>query len=255
MLKELTKSDWLSLLNIPEERVPKVLVLRGTRNLNANYAKHSAFFEDILEVGAPNGIFEDVLIGKYKGITVGYASVYGAAMASEITHLFGVLGTSLVIQTGCCGALAERIQLGDIVCATSAHCGEGAAQYYLPRKQEVNASPELADFIIKARSAPIAIHKGLIWTTSALLAEGKAEIQYWSNQGYIAVDMETATTFAVAEYFGMQRLSLLFVFDNPWQGEHILLGDVEKQERRAKGEQTVIDTVLAIIENYENGNH
>ena len=82
----------------------------------------------------------------------------------------------------------------------------------------------------------------------------QAEIQSWSHQGYIAVDMETATTFAVAEYFRMQCLSLLFVFDNPSQGEHILLSDVEKQRRRENGEQAVIDTVFAIIEKYENGN-
>ena len=59
--------------------------------------------------------------------------------------------------------------------------------------------------------------------------------------------METASTFAVAEYFGMQRLSLLFTFDNPSQGDHILLSDAEKQRRREEGEQTLIDTVFAII--------
>ena len=254
MLKELTKREWLSVLNIPENRIPTVLVLRGTRNLKANYAKHSTFFTNIYEVGSPNGIFEDVLIGDYKNISVGYASVYGDAMASEITHLFSVLGTSLVIQTGCCGALNDSLQAGDIVCATSAYCGEGAAQYYLPDKQEILASPELVEGTSSSHTASVATHKGPIWTTSALLAEGKAEIQSWSHQGYIAVDMETATTFAVAEYFGMQRLSLLFVFDNPSQGEHILLSDTEKQKRRADGEQAVIDTVFAIIENYENGN-
>ena len=31
MLKDLTKDEWLSLLNIPEDRIPAVLVLRGTR--------------------------------------------------------------------------------------------------------------------------------------------------------------------------------------------------------------------------------
>ena len=254
MLKELTKKEWLSLLNIPENRIPTVLVLRGTRNLKANYAKHNDFFTDIFEVGSPNGIFEDVLIGNYKNINVGYASVYGDAMASEVTHLFGVLGTSLVIQTGCCGALTDSIQAGDLVCVTSAHCGEGAAQYYLPDKQEICASPELVEETFASYTASIATHKGRIWTTSALLAEGKAEIQDWCHQGYIAVDMETASTFAVAEYFRMQRLSLLFVFDNPAQGEHILLSDTEKQKRRADGEQAVINTVFDIIENYENGN-
>ncbi len=254
MLKELTKKEWLSLLKIPENRIPPVLILRGTRNLKANYAKHNDFFTDIFEVGSPNGIFEDVLIGTYKNINVGYASVYGDAMASEVTHLFGVLGTSLVIQTGCCGALTGRIQAGDIVCVTSAYCGEGAAQYYLSQRQEINASPDLIEQTVGFHSASVGIHKGRIWTTSALLAEGKAEIRDWFHQGYIAVDMETASTFAVAEYFGMQRLSLLFVFDNPSQGEHILLSDAEKQKRRIDGEQALIDTVFALIEDYENGN-
>ena len=248
MLKELKKSDWLALLNIPADRIPKVLVLRGTRNLKGNYTKHRAFFSDCVEVESTNVIFEDVLIGRYQNTDVGYASVYGDAMASEITHLFGVLGTSVVIQTGCCGALVERIRTGDIVCATSAHCGEGAAQYYSPQKQEIDASPNLVDFLTPARAEPVALHKGPIWTTSALLGEGKSEIQGWSNQGYIAVDMETASTFAVAEYFQMSHLSLLFVFDNPCQGEHMLLSDVEKQERRAVGEQVMIDAAFAIIE-------
>ena len=248
MLKELTKNEWLSLLNIPQDRIPKVLVLRGTRNLRRNYNKHRAFFSDSFEVGSPNGIFEDVLIGTYQNTDVGYASVYGDAMASEITHLFGVLGTLVVIQTGCCGALVNQIRPGDLVCATSAHCGEGAAQYYSPHKQEIDASPNLVDFLTPAQAEPVALHKGPIWTTSALLGEGKSEIQRWSHQGYIAVDMETASSFAVAEYFRVQHLSLLFVFDNPCQGEHLLLSDFEKHELRAKGEQVMIDAVFAIIE-------
>ena len=246
MLKELGKSDWLSMLNIPADRIPEALLLRGTRNLKTNYAKHKAFFEDVLEVGSPNGIFEDLLIGDYKGVVMGYASVYGDAMASEITHVFGVLGTSLVIQTGCCGALGDGIVAGDIVCATKARCGEGASQYYLPGKPEIEASSDLISNIPVA--SKVFVHKGPIWTTSALLAEGIAEVNSWRDQGYIAVDMETASTFAVAEYFGMQRISLLFVFDNPCQGDHILLTDTEKQERRTQGEQAMLDIAFTLAE-------
>jgi hypothetical protein len=172
----------LSWLNIPEERIPGILVLRGTRNLKTQYAKHRAYFQDILDVGSPNGIFEDVLIGTYKTIPVGYASVYGDAMASEITHVFGVLGTSLVIQTGCCGALADGLLPGDLVCEITARCGEGAAHYYLPHTQEVAASHELVDVRTPARGAPVALHTGAVWTTSALLAEGRAELQCWGGR-------------------------------------------------------------------------
>jgi purine-nucleoside phosphorylase len=254
MLKELTKSDWLSLLNVPEDRIPKALLLRGTRNLKTNHETHKALFSDVIEIGSPNGIFEDVLIGVRSNALVGYASVYGDAMASEITHVFGVLGASLVIQTGCCGALAEGILPGDIICATSAHCGEGAAQYYLPDKRDVDASPDLVAGITTAPVHTVGLHKGPVWTTSALLAEGKEEIESWASQGYIAVDMETASTFAVAQYFGMARLSLLFAFDNPRRGDHILLTDAAKAERRAQGEQAMIDLALSIIERAKDEN-
>ncbi len=247
MLKEVTKTEWLSFLNIPEDAIPEVLLLRGTRNLKGNYAKHRAFFDDVLEVGSKIRMFEDVLIGVHKSIPVGYASVYGDAMACEITHVFGVLGTSLVIQTGCCGALAEGILPGDLVCATSARCGEGASQYYLPGRHEVQASVDLVDRITTGSVGSLGVHKGPIWTTSALLAEGRREIECWSSQGYVAVDMETASTFAVAEYFRMRRLSLLFVFDTPRQGAHILLAGPDSRERRAQGEQAMIDMVFAII--------
>jgi len=248
MLKELTKNDWMAWLKIPQEKIPGILILRGTRNLKTNYAKHKAYLKDVLEIGSPNGIFEDVCIGAYQNTLVAYASVYGDAMASEITHVFGVLGTTHVIQTGCCGALSQEILPGDIVCVTSAHSGEGAAQYYTPQKKEIQATPDLVESIKNEWVNPVNLHKGRIWTTSALLAEGKEEIQNWNNYGYLAVDMETASTFAVAEHFGMKRLSLLFAFDNPFQGEHILLSDVEKQERRAKGEQVMMKIAFFLIQ-------
>lgn len=242
MLKELSKSDWLSLLAIPEDIIPHFLLLRGTRNLKTNYLKHKKYFTHVLEIESPNSIFEDVLIGKYKNMTCAYASVYGDAMASEVTHVFGVLGTSLVIQTGCCGGLKENILPGDLVCATSAYCGEGASRYYTSKK-EVESS------LVNWVEEPL-IHKGPIWTTSALLAEGKEDIEKWHSKGYIAVDMETATTFSVAEYFAMDRLSLLFVFDNPLLGDHIVLTDTEKEERRNHGEKAMLDMAFSIAEKY-----
>jgi uridine phosphorylase len=254
MLKDLTKQDWLSFLGIPEELVPRALLLRGTRNLKSNYAKHKALFHDVLEVGSPNGIFEDVFIGRRGEAIVGYASVYGDAMASEITHVFGVLGTSLVIQTGCCGALGDGILPGDLVCATAARCGEGASQYYVGQKREVRACPGLFDPFTSRLPEDLTMHVGPIWTTSALLAEGKEEIESWRRQGCIAVDMESASTFAVAEHFGMDRTALLFAFDNPCLGEHILLSDESKDQRRTMGESAMIDLAVTVAEaDHETG--
>jgi hypothetical protein len=172
MLKELTKADWLSILGIPEQRIPSVLLLRGTRNLKAQFERYRQLFSNTIEIGCANGIVEDVLIGDYAGKAVAYASVYGAAMASEIVHIFGALGTRLVIQSGCCGALADGIEAGDLFVATAAFCGEGAAQYYKTNGQVSSPSPHPAELSVFRGASEVPFHQGRLYTTSALLAEG-----------------------------------------------------------------------------------
>jgi purine-nucleoside phosphorylase len=248
VLKDLTKDDWLDILQLPPARVPPLLVLRGTRNLGANYDKYRAHFADVLEIGSPNGLFEDVFIGRRAGLDVAYASVYGAPMASEITHLFGVLGTSLVVQTGVCGALGDDIAAGELVIATAARCAEGAAESYLPGFLSVPATPDLVAELMADPRVTVPRHAGPVWTTAALLAEGETEIARWHGAGYIAADMETATTFAVAEYFSMRRVSLLYAFDNPRHGSHLGLTEAHKDDARAAGEQAMFALLFALIE-------
>ena len=250
MLKDLKRDDWLSILGIPEERIPIALVVRGTRNLKTQYRFYRKYFTNILEIGTPNGILEDVFIGDLDDHPVGYASVYGAPMASEVVHVFGILGTRLVIQTGCCGALADEIAAGDLFIVTEAYCGEGASQYYLPEKKTVAASLDLRGWIAKEEK----LHTGHIYTTSALFAEGMEEVDEWFRAGYSAVDMETAATFAVAKYFGMDRASVLYAFDNPRQKEHILLDDAGKNNRRRIGNSRMIEVVLETIKLYVSRN-
>jgi purine-nucleoside phosphorylase len=244
MLRDLTKADWLRLLELPESRIPQVLILRGTRNLRHQYQAALPSFTDVLELGAPNGVFEDVLVGKRCGRWVGFACVYGASMASEIVHLFGVLGTRAVIQTGNCGALADTLQAGDLFVAERAFCGEGAAQYYKRDGAWVSASPSLRESSTLAAAGPWAA--GAIYTTGALLAESLDDVNRWFQQGFAAVDMETAATYAVAEAFGMGRISVLYAFDNPRQRQHLLLADADQDRRRAAGNAKMMHIALAL---------
>jgi purine-nucleoside phosphorylase len=235
MLKELTKADWLKILGLSESRIPAALILRGTRNFRSKYQTMLPYFDNVVELGTPNGIIEDVLIGDVRGWPVGFACVYGASMASEIVHIFGVLGTRAVIQIGNCGALADDLGAGDLFIADRAYCGEGAARYYKSDAEWVAASPNL----LESRTLSVLDRKecrtGAIYTTAALFAEGEADVERWFRQGFAAVDMETAATYAVAESFGMDRIAILYGFDNPRRREHLLLSDAEKDVRRAAG--------------------
>jgi uridine phosphorylase len=248
MLKELTRADWLAMLEIPEDRVPEVVILRGTRNLHRYREIYAARCSDVVEIGSPNGLFEDVFIGRHKSLNIGYASVYGDSMASEITHLFGVLGSKMVIQTGCCGALQPSVQTGDLIIPSAAIPGEGAAKYYLPDATKITVSTDM-----QRRAAALIrpcwpYHTGVMYTTSALLAEGDAELRAWAAAGYVAADMETATTFAVAKSFGMKRLSILFTFDNPLHGDTLIETDEERRQRRERGESSMFEVVTRLLD-------
>jgi len=251
LLGDLTRTEWLDNLDLTADDLPEVLILRGTRNLRYYYDKYKMHFDDVVEVGSPNAVFEDLLIGKRHGHTMAYASVYGAPMSAEIVHLCGVLGCKAVILTGCCGALDSTLQAGDLVCAINAYRGEGASQYYLrnlaseQRGEWAPADEGLTGHLSQATTAEeISLRLGPIYTTSALFAERVADIRAWRDMGCVAADMETATVLTVAQAFGMAAASLLFVFDSPGDGSHILLEEGDKSERRALGESEMIRLAL-----------
>ena len=253
MLRELTKADWQAVLKLPDEQIPAALLLRGTRNLKCQYDLHRPYFGKVVEVGLPNGIIEDVFIGRLSGHWVAYASVYGAPMTSEIVHIFGVLGARLVVQTGCCGALADDMGPGDLVQTTEAFCGEGAAQYYKRDGNIVRPTLKTNRFLRQAEAQGVRCHSARMYTTAALFAEGEREIEQWFSEDWGAVDMETATALAVAEHFGMDSLALHFAFDNPRRKEHILLSEPEKGERRQRGNQKMIEIALSVISDHVTG--
>ena len=54
MLRDLTRSEWQELLNIPDDRIPMALILRGTRDLKGYYNQMRGLFSDVLAVGDSN---------------------------------------------------------------------------------------------------------------------------------------------------------------------------------------------------------
>jgi nucleoside phosphorylase len=133
-----------------------------------------------------------------------------------------------------------------LVDASAGTLRDGASQYYKSDGMTVTAtmSPDKLQLL---QSADVPCHAGRIYTTAALFAEGKREIDEWHARGYAAVDMETAATFAVAEHFGMDRVSILFAFDNPRHSGHLLLDEADKMERRARGNRRMNEVAFELI--------
>ena len=77
-------------------------------------------------------------------------------------------------------------------------------------------------------------YTGAHLTWPSLFAQDAALVQSWHEAGYLAVDMETATTLAVSRYFGMAALSMLVVWDDLTRGRSFL-GSIERRRVAAPG--------------------
>ena len=118
-----TKREWLELLGIKEYDIPELLILEGTCWDNTAYQTRLAYLDEVKEVKFPN-----MFLGKFGGRKVMFSCAYGAPRAVEPIHIFGTLGTPIVVQIGSCGSLQQKVKTGDIVVPNQATIGEGASQ-------------------------------------------------------------------------------------------------------------------------------
>ncbi len=204
----MTRDEWLGALGLGADEVPTRVVLEGSWWQRERNAQRLALLDDVRELAFP-----ELHLGRHGDEVVLYSCAYGAPRAVEPVHVFGQIGTRLVVQIGSCGALQAGVATGDIVLPETATIGEGASQYY----GGVGASKATSSLVDAAEDAFVRrgfrVHRGLHVTTSALLAQPPELVRAWHDAGHLAVDMETSAVFSAAAWFGMQAVSLLFVWD------------------------------------------
>ncbi len=196
------RTQWLSLLGLASDEVPQLLVTEGTWWRSRALDLRLPWLTDVRETGMP-----DLWWGRYDGVPVAYCPAYGAARAVEPVHVLATCGTHRVVQIGSCGGLA--VSTGTIVISDGATIGEGASQYY----GGVGLSRPDADLVERAAALLPAAVVGPTVSTDALLAQPPELLAQWAEAGHLGVDMETSAVFSAAAHFGIESLSLLFVWD------------------------------------------
>jgi uridine phosphorylase len=117
------------------------------------------------------------------------------------------MGLEVAVRIGTCGALDGELALGDLIAAREALAADGTSRA-LGAGDRVAGDPELA-----AALAAAAGRAGIIATTDVFYDRDPTRAREWVQAGAVAVEMEAATLFRVAELRGIRAGCVLAVSD------------------------------------------
>jgi len=241
---QMTRQQWLQAVGLTPSEVPRLLVLEGSWWRRERNKVRLAYLDDVRELNFP-----DMYWGKYRGTPLVFCCAYGAPRAIEPVHVFGSVGTPVVVQIGSCGGLQAQVKTGDIVLPERAVVGEGASQYYSDCAV-ANTTTALVERLHPwLISKGLTVHRGTQFTSSSLFAQPPERVQGWREAGYLGVDMETSAVLTVATYFGMRAASLLFVWDELLKGRTFLDPfSEEEQEKQQRANRFIFEAALHLLE-------
>jgi uridine phosphorylase len=216
-IMDVTAEEWLAAMKLAPEDVPDAVIVEGSWWRQQRTDWRLGYLSDVRELEFP-----DIFWGRWRDKKIAFCCAYGAARTVEIIHLFGVLGTKLAVQIGTCGGLQAHLAPGDIILPEVVLCREGVAQMYGTPDAVIGSREwiDRAETLLRARDH--VVYRGTHVTWSSLFTETPQMMEAWHHAGILSVEMETATTFAVARYFNMAAVSLVVVWDDLTRGRRFL---------------------------------
>lgn len=218
MYKHYTADDWRKHLDLPENYKISGFLGFGTyqkglyqmvkdsferQKVNAEFKNFSdEFLEPIMEIRAN---------GKVYWFTI----AYGSALLSEYLHIACLLGSHKNLFMGTCSGLQKGASSLDFIIPNASYAEETSARGYDKSDgYQFFPNKELSEKLYNKLSKDHNVHEGKTLTYQAMLSETKEDIEKWSQQGYLAVEMEVATVFAVSRHFYVPSSAVLRIGDN-----------------------------------------
>jgi uridine phosphorylase len=147
----------------------------------------------------------------------------GAPLAAALLEEAIARGCRKFIAVGGCGVLDKNIAVGHLLLPVSALRDEGMSYHYLPPSREVEA-----DLVAMAAIEGVLQGHGIeylrtkTWTTDAIYRETENKAKAYLEEGCLAVEMETAAFYAVAQFREVRLGQILYggdaVIPNEWDG-------------------------------------
>ncbi|MDP4281346.1 MAG: AMP nucleosidase, partial [Bacteroidota bacterium] len=141
----------------------------------------------------------------------------GSPNAATIMDLLGAIQPKACIFLGTCGGLKKKNKVGDLILPIAAIRGEGTSDDYFPERV-----PALPAFNLQKVISSSIIQNGLNYWTGTVYTTNRRVWEYDDKfKNYLqltramAIDMETATIFAVGFANEIPTGAILLVSDQP----------------------------------------
>ena len=219
----------------------------------------------VLRIGEKMDSFREVaynrefrtITGNYEGIpvTVTSSGIGGPSAAIAVEELANS-GAQVVIRVGSCGAYNSGVEIGDVVIPSGVVREDGTSKAYIsPSYPAVPDLQVLCALIKAAKDLHIPFHVGIGLSHDIFYARSNELVKFWSEQGVIAADMESACVLTVGRMRNLQAgtvLTVVSAYDeafHPWVG----VKDYATQTKNGAGkamlgeEQTILLALRAIV--------
>ncbi len=161
--------------------------------------------------------------GTYQGKPV---SVQGSGMGVPsfqiyATELIREYGVTSIIRVGSCGALADSLQLGDVVMGI----GAGTDSTVNRARLEGRDFAAVADYSLLSAAVASAERLGLnaavgtLFTSDFFYDPNEGTVDLLDRYGFLAIEMEAAGLYGVAAEHGIKALAICTVSDHIKRGE------------------------------------
>jgi len=159
--------------------------------------------------------------GTYRGVKI---SVQGSGMGIPsigiYSHeLFAEYGVERILRVGTIGAIADEVELRDILLGQAACTNSNyAAQFRLP-----GTYAPIASYALLSKAASIAQEKNLRYHVGNLLSsdtfyDDSSSLAVWKKMHVLGVEMESAALYMNAARHGREALCIATVSDCPLRG-------------------------------------
>lgn len=152
------------------------------------------------------------LTGEYKGVRIlAMSTGMGGTSTGIAVEELSRIGVKAMIRIGSCGTLQPQVNVGDMIIVNGAVRDDGASQTYIdPTFPAVPDTGLMLACIQAAQENGFSYHVGIARSHDSFYTDVNDEINaYWSAQGVLGCDMETAALFTIGHLRGIKTASIL----------------------------------------------